>query len=102
MTVPVLQTNFINIIGTPRHQHPMDAIVERACREAALYQELGLDGVLVENMHDVPYLRGSVGPEITAGMARVCSEVRRAVPKLPLGVQILSGIEAHFHNQCSR
>jgi len=45
---------------------------------------------MLENMHDVPYLKGSVGPEITASMAVVAKAVREAVD-LPLGIQILAG-----------
>jgi hypothetical protein len=41
-------------------------------------------------MHDRPYLRRAVGPEIVAAMAVVGREVRRAV-SLPLGVQVLAG-----------
>jgi predicted TIM-barrel enzyme len=41
-------------------------------------------------MHDRPYLKGSVGPEIVAAMAAIEIEVRRAAA-LPLGIQILAG-----------
>jgi len=41
-------------------------------------------------MHDVPYLRREVGPEIVAGMTAVGEKVRAAV-RLPLGVQVLAG-----------
>ena len=68
-------------------------VVDHAVSEAKVYQECGLDGVVVENMHDVPYVRGGVGPEITACMTRVCAEVRQAISgNISLGVQILSGI----------
>ena len=68
-------------------------VVDRAVSEAKVYQECRLDGVMVENMHDVPYVRGGVGPEITVCMTRVCAEVRQAIGgSIPLGVQILSGI----------
>ena len=71
----------------------MGELADWAVREARVYQECGLDGVLVENMHDVPYLRGHVGPEVTACMARVCCEVRQALGgDTALGVQILAGI----------
>ena len=50
------------------------------------------DGVLVENMHDIPYLRGAVGPEIVSGMTRICSEVKRVVGSMPVGVQVLTGV----------
>ena len=67
-------------------------MVDRAVCEARIYQECDLDAVMVENMHDVPYLRGWVGPEVTACMTRVCSEVRQALGGgILLGVQVLSG-----------
>ena len=47
--------------------------------------------MLVENMHDVPYLKGTVGPEIVSSMTRVCSEVKKIIGKIPMGVQILAG-----------
>lgn len=52
-------------------------------------QLLFQDGLIVENMHDVPYTF-HVGPEVCACMTAVCVAVRRACPSLPLGVQILS------------
>jgi hypothetical protein len=58
--------------------------------EARVYQSAGFDGVLIENTHDRPYLKGAVGPEIVAAMAIVGGEVRRATT-LPLGIQILAG-----------
>ena len=75
--------------GTPRNAVPLQEIIAQAVEEAALYAKAGLDGLLIENMHDVPYLRGEVGPEIVAGMTAVGVAVRRESP-LPLGVQILA------------
>ena len=75
--------------GTPRHAAPLAQIIAQAEAEAALYTQAGLDGLLIENMHDVPYLCGAVGPEIVAGMTAVGIAVRRVSP-LPLGVQILA------------
>ena len=69
----------------------MDEIIEASCQEAEVYSDCGVDGVMVENMHDGPYLRGSVGPEITACMTRVCTEVCSITKDIPVGVQILSG-----------
>ena len=65
--------------------------MSRACGEAALYRDCGVHGLIIENMHDAPYLNGGLGPEVTACMTRVTAEVRRQVPGLALGVQILSG-----------
>ena len=49
-------------------------------------------GLLVANMHDVPYVRRNVGPEVTASMTVVCRAVRKIAPwTMPCGVQILAG-----------
>ena len=49
--------------------------------------DAGVDGVVVENMWDAPYVTSS-GPEVTAVMAVVCSAVRAAVRReIPVGVQ---------------
>lgn len=58
---------------------------------APLHLSLSLfqDGVIIENMHDIPYSL-SVGPEVSACMTAVCSAVRSVCPALPLGVQILA------------
>ena len=49
-----------------------------------------MDGIIIENMHDVPYLKSEVGPEIVAAMAIVGNEVKTECG-LPVGVQILAG-----------
>jgi len=65
-------------------------LVRRAREEARVYRECGVDGVIIENMHDVPYLKGAVGPEIVAAMTAIGREVKN-VCELPVGVQILAG-----------
>lgn len=76
--------------GAPRSAFPVEETARRAVIEARTLAEVGFHGLLIENMHDTPYLRGGVGPEITAAMAVIGSAVRRAV-SLPLGVQVLAG-----------
>jgi membrane complex biogenesis BtpA family protein len=56
-----------------------------------VYASAGFHGLILENTFDRPYLKGKVGPEIVAGMAVIGVEIRRAVPALPLGIQILAG-----------
>jgi membrane complex biogenesis BtpA family protein len=75
--------------GTPRGSLPVARIVEAAVADARAYADAGLDAVIVENMHDRPYLKGSVGPEVVAAMTMVAAAVRAAVA-VPLGVQILA------------
>ncbi|XP_043216432.1 uncharacterized protein F13E9.13, mitochondrial-like [Amphibalanus amphitrite] len=78
--------------GTPLNKHPVEKLVEAACAEAETYSKCNVDAVLVENMHDLPYCTGSqLGPEVTACMTRVASEVRRVIPaSRPVGVQVLA------------
>ena len=76
--------------GTPRAADPVERVVERAVADARAYHEAGFDALIVENMHDRPYLKGAVGPEVVAAMTAVGLAVRAAVP-LPLGVQVLAG-----------
>ncbi|MHC5003054.1 MAG: BtpA/SgcQ family protein [Planctomycetota bacterium] len=76
--------------GTPGHALPMPAIIARAMDEARQLIDAGFDALIVENMHDVPYLRRSVGPEIVAGMTAVAAAVRTVTDR-PLGVQVLAG-----------
>src|SRR5687767_1562713 len=76
--------------GTPRSSCGVSELVALAESEARLYRESGVDGVIVENMHDVPYLRGEVGPEIVAAMTAIGIEVKSECG-LPVGLQILAG-----------
>ncbi|KAM7283296.1 uncharacterized protein ISCGN_000415 [Ixodes scapularis] len=77
--------------GTPFNDLNCSKLVEAACQEAAVYAESGLDGVLVENMYDLPYVTAKhAGPEQVAFMTRVCSEVKKMLPMLPCGVQLLA------------
>ena len=63
-----------------------------AVADARAYADAGLHAVIVENMHDRPYLRGAAGPEIVAAMTMAVAGVRSAVG-VPLGVQILAAAD---------
>jgi len=76
--------------GTPSNRQSVAVIAEAAVTEARIYADAGFHGLIVENTHDRPYLKSSVGPEIGAAMAVIGAEVRRAV-SLPLGIQVLAG-----------
>ena len=78
--------------GTPGQRQSLTELVETACAEARLYRDAGVNCLMLENMHDVPYLRGGVGPEIVAAMTVLAREVRREVA-LPMGIQILAAAD---------
>jgi len=76
--------------GAPTNTLPVVEILAQAIREAAIYRDCGVDGIIIENMHDTPYLRGAVGPEIVAAMA-VVGQAVKLESRLPVGIQILAG-----------
>jgi len=76
--------------GTPASRSTVSEIVKQAVAEARLYRDGGVHGIGIENMHDVPYLRGSVGPEVTSAMTAIALAVKDA-SGLPCGIQILAG-----------
>jgi uncharacterized protein len=76
--------------GTPESSMKMGAIVSRALREALILETAGADAVMIENMHDRPYLNRNVGPEIVASLTAVAVELKKEL-KIPIGIQILAG-----------
>lgn len=76
--------------GSPGYKPgSMGEILQAAERDADALLEGGCDALIVENMGDVPYLRGSVAPCTVAAMALAAERV--AARKLPIGVQVLAG-----------
>ncbi|XP_026848851.1 uncharacterized protein F13E9.13, mitochondrial [Drosophila persimilis] len=78
--------------GTPRYAGHWKETIEKAIYEANLYKRHQLDAVLIENMHDIPYVpERLLGAEITACMTRLGQAVRDVIPKeIPCGVQVLA------------
>lgn len=76
--------------GTPANSLNPQQIVEQALKEVEVLVTAGFDAIILENMHDRPYLKGGVGPEVVATMA-VASREARTLTSIPLGVQVLAG-----------
>lgn len=68
----------------------MQEVLGAALEDALTYKEEGIDALMVENMHDVPYLKGRVEPETTAAMSIVANTIKYET-MLPTGIQILAG-----------
>jgi len=75
--------------GTPSASHSIDTLIQQTLTEARIYRDAGFTALAIENMHDRPYLKGGVGPEITAAMTALAREVKRETG-LPLGIQVLA------------
>jgi membrane complex biogenesis BtpA family protein len=77
--------------GTPRAEKPIRDLIDQAIFEAQILANTGFDAIIIENMHDAPYVNGPHGPEITSAMTAIVGAVRAAIaPSIRLGVQILS------------
>jgi len=74
--------------GSASWSGDIDAVLKWAERDAAVLVEGGVDALLVENMGDVPYLKGNVGPETVAAVSLAVDRVKRF--GLPVGVQVLA------------
>lgn len=75
--------------GTPGNCQTIQQIIDQAAKETELYLLEGINAIMIENMHDVPYLNQNIGPEIVASMTAVAIELRKLTSK-PLGIQILA------------
>lgn len=76
--------------GTPKNNQSIESIISVAVSDAQVLEQEGVDAIMIENMHDRPYLNRKVGPEIVATMTAVACELRKEV-SVPLGIQILAG-----------
>ncbi|PKN55074.1 MAG: hypothetical protein CVU56_23245 [Deltaproteobacteria bacterium HGW-Deltaproteobacteria-14] len=74
--------------GSPRWGGDMAAVLDAAARDAEALLTGGCDALIVENMHDLPYLRGHVPPETVAAMTLATAQVTAL--GAPTGVQVLA------------
>jgi uncharacterized protein len=74
--------------GSPAWQGSMRQVVEAALADARALLAGGCDALLVENMGDLPFLRGRVEPE-TVAAAALCVQAVAALGA-PTGVQLLA------------
>jgi len=75
--------------GTPKFSNNIHAIIDSALSELAIYKKANINAIVIENMHDVPYLKNDVGHEISSIMGIIAHEIRKATI-LPCGIQVLS------------
>lgn len=76
--------------GAPGYAgYDMDTIIDQAVRDAHALVEGGVDGLIVENMWDIPFRAGpQIQPESIAAHAVAARAVRQAVD-LPLGINLV-------------
>ena len=76
--------------GSPRGGPGLATVLERALRDAEVLAEGGAHGVIIENLGDAPYAKGSVEPHVVAMMSVVALAVReRFGDALVIGTNVL-------------
>jgi len=75
--------------GAPRALLDALAIADLAAADARALEAAGYDLVLVENFGDAPFFAERVPPVTVSAMTVCAVAVRRACPRLPLGINVL-------------
>uniref|UniRef100_A0A0K0FAL6 BtpA family membrane complex biogenesis protein n=1 Tax=Strongyloides venezuelensis TaxID=75913 RepID=A0A0K0FAL6_STRVS len=82
--------------GTPANIHIPKEIISIVSEEVQIYKKCNVDGIILENMHDIPYLHYSkIGPEIVSMMTACAMEALNVLSverkNFLLGIQVLAG-----------
>ena len=75
--------------GSPGFGGAMEAVRRAARRDAGVLVEEGFDALLVENYGDLPFYPDNVPAGTIAAMSAVLEHLRRDLPGIPLGVNVL-------------
>jgi membrane complex biogenesis BtpA family protein len=75
--------------GSARWAGSMTDVVDAALADARALVDNGMDALLVENHGDAPFTTGRVDASAVAAMAVAADAIRRAIPHVPLGINVL-------------
>lgn len=74
--------------GAPGWAGSMDTVLDAVRADVTALHHAGVDGIMVENFGDVPFLPGAVAPETVAALTRAVAVAREGTDR-PLGVNVL-------------
>lgn len=74
--------------GSPLYDGNDQRVVDQALSDLALYKSAGVDSVILENDHDLPYIQPPLDESGIALMTRIAIEARRMFEG-PIGIQML-------------
>jgi hypothetical protein len=81
--------------SSPNSTQSVAEIVDQATKEAQILESAGFDAIIIENMHDIPYVHGDeLTPDITSAMTAIACSISASI-SIPFGIQILSGGNTH-------
>ncbi|GGA51857.1 photosystem I biogenesis protein BtpA [Okeania sp. KiyG1] len=73
---------------SPRWGGDLQAIISRAEREATALASGGVDGIIVENFFDAPFVKDQVDPAVVSAMTLLVQKIMNLV-SLPIGINVL-------------
>jgi uncharacterized protein len=74
--------------GSPRYDGDDEGILAQALSDLAHYQRAGVDAIILENSHDLPYIKPPLPHRAVELMKRVAGEIRGRFAG-PIGIQML-------------
>src|SRR6516162_7638833 len=74
--------------GAPLYDGDQARIIEQALTDLDHYAAASVDAIILENSHDLPYIKPPLPTAAVALVKRIAREVRRRFPG-PIGLQLL-------------
>ncbi len=74
--------------GAPRYKENDDEVLEQALSDLGHYIKAGADAIVIENSHDLPYVKGPLNPGAFDLLSKIAREGRQRFAG-PIGVQVL-------------
>src|SRR5919106_6158295 len=74
--------------GSPLYDGDDRRVIDRALADLEVYKNAGVDSILFENDHDLPYIQPPLNEKGVALMIRIVKEARQAFDG-PIGIQML-------------
>lgn len=75
--------------GSPMGTSDLRAILDLALTDAKALRQGGVDGLIIENLGDAPFVKESSEPWTIAAMTRVACAIRGECPNLVMGINVL-------------
>ncbi len=74
--------------GSPLYDGNDQRVIDQALADLDIYKKAGVDSVLLENDHDLPYIQPPLDRKSIALMTEICKEARKRFNG-PIGIQML-------------
>ena len=86
---PIIGTIHLQALpGSVHHSQPIQDLISSAKEETKTLVKAGIDGILIENYGDYPYVRTENPSETTAAMTLITSTLKNMF-QVPIGINIL-------------